>query len=66
MDKLSEIMDWKRREVASQTRPVSERELTQLGERMSERGSFLQALSTDELSVIAEIKRKISTKCQYF
>ena len=58
MDKLSEIMNWKRREVASRSRPVSERELTQLGERMKVRGSFLKALSNDQLSVIAEIKRK--------
>ena len=58
MDKLSEIMNWKRREVASRSRPVSERELTQLGERMKARGSFLKALSNDQLSVIAEIKRK--------
>ena len=58
MDNLSEIMNWKRREVASRSRPVSERELTQLGERMKARGSFLKALSNDQLSVIAEIKRK--------
>ena len=58
MDKLSEIMNWKRREVASRSRPVSERELTQLGERMKVHGSFLKALSNDQLSVIAEIKRK--------
>ena len=58
MDKLSEIMNWKRREVASRSRPVSERELTQLGERMKARGSFLKALSNGLLSVIAEIMRK--------
>ncbi|MEC8043812.1 MAG: indole-3-glycerol phosphate synthase TrpC [Verrucomicrobiota bacterium] len=59
MDKLAEIMEWKRKEVSERERPVSDRELAQLGDRMSESGSFLSALSDpEELSVIAEIKRK--------
>ena len=40
MDKLAEIMEWKRKEVSERERPVSDRELAQLGERMSESGSF--------------------------
>ena len=59
MDKLDEIMEWKRKEIAPKVRPVSERELSQLGERLSGRTSFYDALAKqDELSVIAEIKRK--------
>ena len=59
MDKLDEIMQWKRKEIAPKVRPVSERELSQLGERLSGRTSFYDVLAKqDELSVIAEIKRK--------
>ena len=43
----------------SQIRPVSERELSQLGERLQGKTTFYDALAKpDELSVIAEIKRK--------
>ncbi len=59
MDKLTEIMDWKRKEVSSRARPVTERELVQLGERISRGISFYDSLvAPGELSVIAEIKRK--------
>ena len=59
MDKLTEIMDWKRREVAPRARPVRPRELSSLGERMRVGLSFHDALaSPEQLSVIAEIKRK--------
>ena len=59
MDKLTEIMAWKRKELASRIRPVSSRELSSLGSKMGNENSFRNALSNDdELSVIAEIKRK--------
>ena len=59
MDKLSEIMAAKRREIEPIIRPVRDSELSNLGERMRSGPSFLDALSSpDELSVIAEIKRK--------
>ena len=59
MDKLDEIMAWKRKEIAPKVRPVSERELTQLGERQRGKKTFHEALAKpEELSVIAEIKRK--------
>ena len=59
MDKLSEIMAAKRREIEPRIRPVRDSELSNLGERLKGGLSFLDALSNpDELSVIAEIKRK--------
>ncbi len=59
MDKLDEIMEWKRKEIAPKVRPVSERELSQLGERQRGKKTFHEALAKpEELSVIAEIKRK--------
>ena len=59
MDKLDEIMEWKRKEIAPKIRPVSDRELTQLGERLQGKTSFYDALAKpDELSIVAEIKRK--------
>ena len=59
MDKLSEIMAAKRREIEPLIRPVRDSELSQLGDRLQNGPSFLDALSCpDELSVIAEIKRK--------
>jgi len=58
MDKLTEIMAWKREEIASRIRPVSPQELSSLGKRL-DGGSFKDSLADpDELSVIAEIKRK--------
>ena len=58
MDKLAEIMEWKRKEVSSRIRPVKLNELEQLGKRMKKDLTFHDALAQDELSVIAEIKRK--------
>ena len=59
MDKLDEIMEWKRKEIAPRIRPVSDQELCQIGKHISGKISFFEALSVpDELSVIAEIKRK--------
>jgi len=59
MDKLSEIMAAKRREIESRIRPVRDNELSNLGARLNEGVSFLDSLSSpNELSVIAEIKRK--------
>ena len=59
MDKLSEIMAAKRREIEPHIRPVRDNELSKLGEKLSNGPSFLEALSNpDELSVIAEIKRR--------
>ena len=59
MDKLEEIMNWKRQEVSLRERPVSELELEKLAERFGRGISFYDALANpDELSIIAEIKRK--------
>ncbi len=59
MDKLAEIMDWKRKEIASRIRPVKLEDLESLGLRMKTDLSFHDSLSNqDELSIIAEIKRK--------
>jgi indole-3-glycerol phosphate synthase len=58
MDKLAEIMDWKRREISSLIRPVNLNDLEKIGNRMKTDQSFIESLATDELSVIAEIKRK--------
>ena len=58
MDKLDEIMEWKRKEIAPKIRPVSDRELTQLGERLQGKTSFYDALAKpDELSSLRN-KRK--------
>jgi indole-3-glycerol phosphate synthase len=59
MDKLTEIMNWKRKEIAPRIRPVRDEELIRLAEKFPFRGAFRGALSSaDELSVIAEIKRR--------
>jgi indole-3-glycerol phosphate synthase len=59
MDKLTEIMAWKRTELASRIRPVSSGALSSLGSKMGDENSFRDALANpEELSVIAEIKRK--------
>ena len=53
MDKLAEIMDWKRSEVAERERPVSESELRQLSQRFDRGISFYDALANpEELSVV--------------
>ena len=59
MDKLTEIMEWKRKEIATRIRPVRNEELERLSEKFSTRGKFRDSLANkNELSVIAEIKRK--------
>ncbi len=58
MDKLTEIMDWKRREIAAQVRDVSPSEL-EASRRDSSTGPFIEALRAPKrLAVIAEIKRR--------
>ena len=59
-DKLTEIMAWKRLEIASLVRPVSEAELAQLNASLPRPPSFASALKrTDgKLAVISEIKRR--------
>jgi indole-3-glycerol phosphate synthase len=59
-DKLAEIMEWKRREIAALIRDVPERELAQLNASLPTPASFAAALRrTDgKLAVIAEIKRR--------
>ncbi len=59
MDKLAEIMAWKRGEIAARVRPVREEELVRLAEKYPFRGAFRSALGDSKgLSVIAEIKRR--------
>lgn len=58
-DKLTEIMENKRREVALRERPVGDAELARLGDIHRNGPSFFEALRNPaHLSVIAEIKRK--------
>ncbi len=59
VDKLAEIMAWKRLEVADRVRPVSDQELAQAASRIEHRGpSFKTSLiQSGHLSVIAEVKR---------
>ncbi|MFA5262297.1 MAG: indole-3-glycerol phosphate synthase TrpC [Opitutaceae bacterium] len=59
-DKLTEIMDWKRREVAPLERPVSEAELSRLDSSLPRLPSFAGALrrADGRLAVISEIKRR--------
>lgn len=59
-DKLTEIMDHKRREIAPLVRPVLEPELAQLNAALPRPPSFLDALRRPDrtLAVIAEIKRR--------
>ncbi|MDR0535279.1 MAG: indole-3-glycerol phosphate synthase TrpC [Puniceicoccales bacterium] len=58
MDKLSEIMAWKAREIAPRLRPVRDSELARLGQIHREGASFSDALHhPGRLSIIAEIKR---------
>jgi indole-3-glycerol phosphate synthase len=60
MDKLTEIMAWKRREIAPRLRPVSEAELARLAAGLPSPPSFAAALRRKDgrLAVIAEIKRR--------
>ncbi len=59
-DKLTEIMAWKRREIAPQLRAVSEVELARLDATLPRPPSFAAALrrADGRLAVIAEIKRR--------
>lgn len=60
MDKLTEIMAHKRREIAPLCRPVFPDELAALNKALPKPPSFLQALKRPDgkLAVIAEIKRR--------
>lgn len=59
MDKLTEIMNWKRQEIADRIRDVSQSELAAFASKASARGSFIEALKSPAgLAVIAEIKRR--------
>jgi indole-3-glycerol phosphate synthase len=59
MDKLAEIIAWKRQEIAPRTRPVSDAELSAAARPGAGRQSFRDALCrSDGLAVIAEIKRR--------
>jgi indole-3-glycerol phosphate synthase len=59
-DKLTEIMAWKRREIAPFVRPVSDAELAQLNASLPPAPSFAGALKRADgtLAVISEIKRR--------
>jgi indole-3-glycerol phosphate synthase len=59
-DKLIEIMEWKRREVAPRMRTVSERELSRLDASAPRPRPFVPALRRGDgrLAVIGEIKRR--------
>ncbi len=59
-DKLTEIMAWKRREIAPLVRTVAESELAELHARLPPVPSFAAALrrADGQLAVIAEIKRR--------
>ena len=59
-DKLTEIMAWKRREIAPLVRPVSDSELAKVNASFPRPTSFLGALRRPDhaLAVIAEIKRR--------
>jgi indole-3-glycerol phosphate synthase len=59
-DKLTEIMAWKRQEIAPLLRPVSESELAALNARLPKPPSFAAALrrADGRLAVISEIKRR--------
>lgn len=59
MDKLTEIMQAKRREVAAVARPVRDSELRRLGEKGSTCRRMADALRPpDGLAVLAEVKRR--------
>ncbi len=59
-DKLTEIMAWKRQEIAPKARAVTESELARLNESLPRPPSFAAALTRADrkLAVIAEIKRR--------
>jgi len=60
-DRLTEIMEWKRREIAPLIRPISDRELERLAKRPDANPFLLSKVlkqNRKRLSVIAEIKRR--------
>lgn len=59
-DKLTEIMAWKRVEIADRLRPVSDSELSALNARLPRAPSFEESLKRTDgrLAVISEIKRR--------
>lgn len=58
MNKLDEIIAWKRREIQDRIRPVSEAELARWEERSAGAPRFAEALKQEgRLAVISEIKR---------
>jgi indole-3-glycerol phosphate synthase len=59
-DKLREIMEWKRREIAPLVRTVAESELSALNASLPPPSPFIAALRRNDgkLAVIAEIKRR--------
>jgi indole-3-glycerol phosphate synthase len=59
-DKLTEIMAWKRQEIASLVRPISHAELAELNASLPRPPSFASALrrADGKVAVIAEIKRR--------
>ena len=59
-DKLTEIMEWKRREIAPRVRAVSEEELSRLDASLPRPRPFIPALrrADGRLAVIGEIKRR--------
>jgi len=61
-DRLTEIMDWKRREIEPLIRPVSDREWERLSQSRAKEDRFLLSkvfhAKQNQLSVVAEIKRK--------
>lgn len=59
MDKLAEIMAWKRQEVARRLRPVRESELSRWATQVRAGKSFAEALHRESgLAVISEVKRR--------
>ncbi|KAF0095133.1 MAG: indole-3-glycerol phosphate synthase [Puniceicoccaceae bacterium 5H] len=59
MDKLDEIMAWKRQEVAQRSRPVTDSELERLARLQRSGQRFRDALRRDSgLALISEIKRR--------
>lgn len=59
VNKLDEIMAWKRREIAEIIRPVSDREFIRWEEQTRGAPSFADALKhPDRLAIISEVKRR--------
>ena len=59
MDKLTEIINWKRKEIEPLIRPVKDAELSYFGNQARQGPTFSEALKgSSGLAVIAEIKRR--------